>query len=112
LYSFQYPGGHIKPQNVIKQIKAGIRFKPCKFILQLLAAGEQITNKPFYITAEELTQCAFFDLRITRDAIDTKEVVKLIVSNRGNKIEYDHKYEQLYNHSTQSLPYIVMQVIY
>ena len=36
LYSFQYPGGHIKSHNVIKQIEEGVKFKPCNFILHLL----------------------------------------------------------------------------
>ena len=36
LFSFQYPAGHIKSQNVIKQIEAGVRFKTCQFILYLL----------------------------------------------------------------------------
>src|SRR5690606_26985336 len=67
LLSFQYPGGHIKSQNVIKQIEAGIKFKPCQFILQLLIEGEKLTGKPFSITQIELTQCAYYDLRVTRD---------------------------------------------
>ena len=52
LYSFQYPGGHIKSHNIIKQIEAGVKFKPCNFILQLLIEGEKLTGKPFSITAE------------------------------------------------------------
>ena len=79
LYSFQYPGGHIKSHNVIKQIEAGVKFKPCNYILQLLSEGEILTGKPFSITAEELTQCAYFDLRVTRDGKHPKEVAKLIL---------------------------------
>ncbi len=104
LYSFQYPGGHIKSQNVIKQIEAGIRFKPCQFILQLLREGEKITGKPFSLTAEELTQCAYFDLRVTRDGIQPKEVAELILNNRKNKVEYEYKYEQLKNPKTGKHP--------
>lgn len=36
LYSFQYPGAHIKPKNVLEQIEAGIHFKPAQYILKLL----------------------------------------------------------------------------
>lgn len=104
LYSFQYPGGHIKSQNVIKQIEAGIKFKPCSFVLQLLIEGEKITGKPFSLTAEELTQCAYFDLRVTKDGRHPKEVAKLILKNRTEKIEYDHKYEQLKNEKTGTYP--------
>lgn len=95
LFTFQYPGGHIKPQNVIKQITHGVRFKPCAFILTLLIEGEKLQKKPFSITAEELTQCAYYDLRVTRNEKSAKDVAKLILSNRNKNIEYDHKYEQL-----------------
>ena len=104
LFSFQYPGGHIKSQNVIKQIEADIRFKPCQFILQLLIEGEKLTGKPFSLTAEELTQCAYFDLRVTRDKKHPKEVAELILYNRANCIKYEHEYPQLWNNKTQSFP--------
>ena len=104
LYSFQYPGGHIKSQNVIKQIEAGIKFKPCIFILQLLIEGGKIIGKPFSLTAEELTQCAYFDLRVTRDGRDPKKVAELILKNRADKVEYDHKYEQLKSETTGGYP--------
>lgn len=95
LYSFQYPGGHIKSQNVVKQIENGVRFKPCSFILELLIEGGKLLGKSFSITAEELTQCAYYDLRVTRDGKSAKEVAQLIITNRENKVEYDHKYDQL-----------------
>jgi len=104
LFSFQYPGGHIKSQNVIKQIEVGVRFKPCQFILQLLIEGEKLTGKPFSITAEELTQCAYFDLRVTRDNRHPKLVAELILENRTDNVEYEHKYQSLWNEKTQSFP--------
>lgn len=104
LFSFQYPGGHIKSQNVIKQIEVGVRFKPCQFILQLLIEGEKLTGKPFSITAEELTQCAYFDLRVTRDNRHPKLVAELILRNRADNVEYEHKYQSLWNEKTQSFP--------
>ena len=104
LYSFQYPGGHIVNYNVINQIQAGINFKPCSFILQLLIEGEKLTGKPFSITEEELTQCAYFDLRVTRDGKHPKDVAKMIVKHRLEKIEYDYQYEQLRNKNTGKIP--------
>ena len=104
LYSFQYPGGHIKSHNIIKQIEAGIKFKPCNFILQLLIEGEKLTGKAFSITAEELTQCAYFDLRVTRDGKHPKDVAKMILKHRADKIEYDHHYDQLKNEKTGAFP--------
>lgn len=104
LYSFQYPGGHIKSHNIIKQIEAGVKFKPCNFILQLLIEGEKLTGKPFSVTAEELTQCAYFDLRVTRDGKHPKDVAKMILKHRADKIEYDHHYDQLRNEKTGAYP--------
>ena len=104
LYTFQYPGGHIKSHNIVKQIKEGVKFKPCRFILQLLKEGEKLTNKPFSITAEELTQCAYFDLRVTRDGKHPKEVAKMIIKHRNEKVEYDHRYDQLKNDKTGAYP--------
>lgn len=104
LYSFQYPGGHIKSHNIIKQIEAGVRFKPCNFILHLLIEGEKLTGKPFSVTAEELTQCAYFDLRVTREGKHPKDVAKMILTHRADKIEYDHHYDQLKNEKTGAYP--------
>jgi hypothetical protein len=104
LFSFQYPGGHIKSQNVIRQIEANIRFKPCQFILRLLIEGEKLTGKSFSLTAEELTQCAYFDLRVTRDGRHPKDVAGLILQNRANNVEYEHHYQQLWNEKIQSFP--------
>ncbi|MDX2190890.1 MAG: DUF3883 domain-containing protein [Bacteroidota bacterium] len=104
LYSFQYPGGHIKSHNIIKQIEAGVKFKPCNFILQLLIEGENLTGKPFSVTSEELTQCAYFDLRVTRDGKHPKDVAKMILKHRADKIEYDHHYNQLRDEKTGAYP--------
>jgi Restriction endonuclease BpuJI - N terminal/Domain of unknown function (DUF3883) len=100
LYSFQYPGGHIVNYNVINQIYAGVKFKPCTFILQLLIEGEKLTGKPFSVTAEELTHCAYFDLRVTRDGKHPKDVAKMIIQHRVNNVEFDYEYEQLRNKTT------------
>lgn len=104
LYTFQYPGGHIKPRMVIKQIDAGIKFKPAYFILELLISGEKLTGKPFSFTAEELTHCAYFDLRVTRDGRSPMEVAEMIVKHRNEKIKYNHKYKQLKNPKTGKYP--------
>lgn len=95
LYSFQYPGGFSKPYRIKPLIQAGVKFKPCTFILNLLIEGEKLTGKPFSITAEELTQCAYYDLRVTRDGKSPEEVAKMIVEHRKEKVTYDYKYEQL-----------------
>ena len=96
LYTFQYPAGHNKNHAVIEQIQKGIQFQPCKFILQIFQAACELSDKPFSLTAEELTQCAYFDLRVTAEHSKTAhDVAKHIIENRENKIKYSHKYEQL-----------------
>lgn len=98
LYTFQYPGGHVKAHTVLKYIQNGIRFKPCDFTLRVLTEGSKLLGKPFGITAEELTQCAYYDLRVTAHATKTPlNVAQHIISNRQNNIEYDHKYPDFMN---------------
>lgn len=104
LYSFQYPGGHIKSQSVIKQIQAGIKFKPSTFILELLIEGGKLKGKPFSLTAEELTQCAYYDLRVTRDGKSPKDVAEILIKHRNQKIKYLYDYDQLKNPNTGKLP--------
>lgn len=96
LYSFQYPAGHNKSHAIIEQIRKGIRFQPCRFILQIFQAANELSDKPFSLTAEELTQCAYFDLRVTSEhSKSAGDVAKQIIEHRENNIVYNHKYEQL-----------------
>jgi hypothetical protein len=88
LFTFQYPGGHLKPQETQKCIEAGIKFKPAKFILQLFEIGEK-DNKRFYINKAELTHCIFNDLRFTTGQLTEKEALELILENRKNNVSYD-----------------------
>ena len=93
LYTFQYPAGHVKPHTVIDHIRHGIKFKPCYFTLKTLIAGTTLLGKPFSVTAEELTQCAYYDLRVTAHQTKTPlDVAKQIVYNRQNKVKYNHQY--------------------
>lgn len=93
LFSFQFPGGHMKPQDLKDIIYNNIRFKPARTIIQVLMAGNRIlsqTNneKRMSISAEEATYCIFNDIRVTSGAISVEEVAKTILSNRRNKIKY------------------------
>lgn len=89
LYNFQYPGAHIKPNRVLEQIEAGVKFKPAQYILKLMKAAEEQTGERVGFTKAEITHCVFNDLRCTRDNRDVNEVWQLIKSNRDNDIEYD-----------------------
>lgn len=89
LYNFQYPGAHLKVQEISKQINAGIRFKPAQYILSVLKYAEDSTGSRQYITKAEACHCIFNDLRCTRDNQAPEEVWKRIAENRENKVDYD-----------------------
>lgn len=91
LFYFQYPGGHLKPHETLECIKAGIRFKPAKYLMQVMLEGKKLVgeSEKFGLTKAEATHCIFNDLRVTRDGRSPKETAELILANRNNKIEYD-----------------------
>ena len=93
LYSFQFPGGHMKALDVRDIINNGIKFKPARTIIQVLMAGNEILSeqdslKEMSMSAEEATYCIFNDLRVTRGSVSAKEIAQNILSNRKNKIKY------------------------
>lgn len=87
-YRFQYPGGHQKPKFTLELIKKGVKFKPAKYMLELLLVATKSKGK-FGITKAEATHCIFNDLRVVRDRRKTTEVIDLIEKNRANNIQYD-----------------------
>ncbi len=90
LFYFQYPGGHLKPQETAELIKKGIKFKPASYLIQVFLEGQKIAgDKKFGITKAEATHCIFNDLRVTRDARSPKKTAEFILKNREAEIEYD-----------------------
>ena len=100
LFSFQFPGGHLKPKELIDIIKCDIKFKPAKTIIQVLMAGNKLlgekgSDKDMSISAEEATYCIFNDIRVTSGKVTPEEVAKTILKNRSLHLKYynkrDHK---------------------
>lgn len=89
LYNFQYPGAHIKPRNVLEQIKNGIHFKPAQYILKLLKYANKEGGNAIGLTKFEICHCVFNDLRVTRDNEDVEKTWERIINNRKDKVEYD-----------------------
>lgn len=89
LFYFQYPGGHLKAHEAVKFIQEGILFKPAKYILSVLEAGEKSTGKRFYITKAEATHCIFNDLRVTKFNRTPEDTLDLILANRDLDVDYD-----------------------
>lgn len=92
LFYFQYPGGHLKPRETLELIKAGIRFKPAKYLIQVMLEGGKLAGEGrFGITKAEATHCIFNDLRVTRDGRPPKETAEIILANRKAGVAYDQK---------------------
>jgi hypothetical protein len=91
LFYFQYPGGHLKPHETLSCIKVGIKFKPAKYLIQVILEGAKLSDGgKFGLTKTEATHCIFNDLRVTRGGREPKETAELILENRAKKIEYDN----------------------
>ena len=65
LFKFQYPGGHLKSNEIKNMIDAGIRFKPAQYILKMMNSYEIENERPLSITKEEATHWMFNALRVT-----------------------------------------------
>lgn len=88
-YSFQYPGGHLKPHENKKIIEQNIKFKPAKYILKLLHHATQAGKKDFGINKAEAAHCIFNDLRVTAGSRGIEDVISLIEINRKENKKYD-----------------------
>ncbi len=89
LYNFQYPGAHIKPQEVLEQIRQGVHFKPAQYILKLLRYANREGGNSIGITKPEVCHCIFNDLRVTRDQESIEQTWDRISYNRRQRITYD-----------------------
>ena len=89
LFTFQYPGAHIKPKNVLEQIEAGIHFKPAQYILKLLKYANSRGGNSIGITKCEACHCILNDLRVTRDNEGVEKTWGRILQNRKNEMSYD-----------------------
>lgn len=93
LFSFQFPGGHLKPQDLLDIIQLGIRFKPAQMIIKVLMAGNEIlarndSVKEMSLSAEEATYCIFNDIRVTTGKTSPNSIAQTILDNRKNRVKY------------------------
>lgn len=89
LYNFQYPGAHIKPKEVLEQIRQGVHFKPAQYILKLLRYANREGGNSIGITKPEVCHCIFNDLRVTRDQESIEQTWDRISYNRNQRMIYD-----------------------
>ncbi len=93
MFSFQFPGGHIKTTDNVELILNNVKFKPAQYIIKVLLAGNEILaaegkEKEMSISDEEATYCIFNDKRVTSGARKPHEVAKIILANRKRKLKY------------------------
>lgn len=96
LFSFQLPGGHLKPQENLELIKKNIKFKPAQLIIKVCMEAnsiysEQGKDKDFAISAEEATYCLFDDSRLLSGKMTHRQAAEQILENRRKKVKYYDK---------------------
>jgi len=91
LYTFQYPGAHVKTHVIKDLIINGVKFKPAKCILSILKIGEHITGKRAWLSKAEICHMIFNDLRVVRDNEQPDITWNRIEKNRNDNVTYDKK---------------------
>lgn len=97
LFSFQFPGGHLKPNENISLIQKGVHFKPARLVVKICLAGNEIyeelgeENREFSLSCEELCYCIFDDSRITSGRVSPKDAARIVLHNRKSKKKYYDK---------------------
>ena len=84
IFTFQYPGGHLKSNAIIELLNNGISFHPGRWLAEYFLSADNI-----YITKAELCHCVFNDKRVTRDHESISSTVARISQNRSRNVEYD-----------------------
>ena len=97
LLRFQFPGGHITPEAAIDNARHGIHFKPGRFFIELLLAGQKIlgSDHAFGISPAEATWYGTNDLAVLRGQKSAHDVAKRILANRRLEdvdLEVPHNY--------------------
>lgn len=86
---FQFPNCINKSNSTIEQLNKSIRFKPAKFILELLSLGVKKHGWDFSVSSGEISSLVFNDLRVTTGKINPDVCMDVLTANRRNNIVYD-----------------------
>lgn len=86
---FQFPNCINKSQETAKQIVAGVKFKPAKFILEILREGDKRFGSGFSVSGTEVSNLVFNDLRVLTGQMNAKDVLEMIVKLRKGRVQYD-----------------------
>lgn len=86
IYSFQYPGGHLKSNYILDLVQRGIRFHPGQWLANYL-----LMSNDCFITKAEFCHCVMNDMRVTRDHEKIQVTANRIKENRKLNVEYDNR---------------------
>jgi len=88
LFTFQYPGAHIKSKSVLEQIEHGVHFKPAQYILKVF---QEAKNRGMHLrlTKAEVCHCIFNDLRATSGIETPSQTLDRILANKAKHVTYD-----------------------
>ena len=101
LFTFQFPGGHLKSNEIAELINSNIRFKPAQTIIKVLLEGNKLlTDKEMSLSGEEAAYCILNDRRVTSGVKSAREVAETILNNRKNKLKYYDKSDPLIQGNT------------
>lgn len=83
---FQFPGGHVTHETAMNHARNGIKFKPGKFLIGMLMAGQELKDngRAFGIKPAEATWYAVNDLYVLRGERSAKEAVERLLRGRSN----------------------------
>lgn len=84
VYSFQYPGGHLKPNSVMEMLERGVKFHPGRWL-----ASYFLSSPDAFLTKAEFCHCVFNDLRVTRDGEALSKTIERIRVNREAGVAYE-----------------------
>lgn len=101
--TFQYPGGYLKPDQILELVNAHILFHPGRWLSSYFINGRDIC----YITAQELCHCVFNDLRVTRDHEPVTITYDRIIKNRSQNVTYDSQ-SDIIRYAKDFLDYMVL----
>ena len=86
---FQFPNCINKSNATIEQISKDVKFKPAKFILELLTLGVKKHGWDFSVSSNEISSLVFNDIRVTSGKINADVCMDILTANRRNKTIYD-----------------------
>jgi hypothetical protein len=102
---FQFPGGFLKADRVRDLVIEDVKFKPAKYILKLLLAGES-KYKSFAISAAETTHIIFNDKRVTVNGENPSTVIDRVLDIRRQGIRLN-KTSDVIRYARDFLNYMV-----